>query len=77
MLSSYVWFRWDPRPGVTQAFRTRALNDVKMGRISVLVATDVAARGLDVPGVEHVVNYDLPMDGDTYVHRIGRLLGGF
>ncbi|CAK8995576.1 unnamed protein product [Durusdinium trenchii] len=58
--------------GTNQMFRNRALADVKNGRISVLVATDVAARGLDVPGVEHIVNYDLPMDGDSYVHRIGR-----
>lgn len=58
--------------GTVQTQRNRALSDVKSGRISVLVATDVAARGLDVPGIEHIVNFDLPNDGETYVHRIGR-----
>lgn len=58
--------------GTVQNSRNRALADVKSGRISVLVATDVAARGLDVPGIEHIVNFDLPNDGETYVHRIGR-----
>ncbi|CAE7659081.1 DED1 [Symbiodinium sp. CCMP2592] len=58
--------------GLTQAARTRNLTLLKKGILDVLVATDVAARGLDVPGIEHVINYDLPQDGDTYVHRIGR-----
>ncbi|CAE8650730.1 unnamed protein product [Polarella glacialis] len=58
--------------GVSQQQRDRALEDLKSGRVSVLVATDVAARGLDLPGVAHVVNYDLPLNGEDYVHRIGR-----
>jgi ATP-dependent RNA helicase RhlE len=56
----------------SQAARTRALNDFKRGRVRVLVATDVAARGLDVDDISHVINYDLPMEAETYVHRIGR-----
>jgi len=56
----------------SQAARTRALQGFKHGRFRVLVATDVAARGLDVDDVTHVVNYDMPMEAETYVHRIGR-----
>jgi len=56
----------------TQAARTKALNGFKDGRFRVLVATDVAARGLDVDDISHVINYDLPMEAETYVHRIGR-----
>ncbi|CAE7802995.1 ded1 [Symbiodinium microadriaticum] len=58
--------------GLTQGARSRNLTLLKKGILNVLVATDVAARGLDLPGIEHVINYDLPQDGDTYVHRIGR-----
>ncbi|CAE7725666.1 ded1 [Symbiodinium sp. CCMP2456] len=58
--------------GLTQGARSRNLTLLKKGVLQVLVATDVAARGLDLPGIEHVINYDLPQDGDTYVHRIGR-----
>jgi Superfamily II DNA and RNA helicases len=57
---------------VTQAKRTKTLQDFKDGRISVLVATDVAGRGIHVDGVSHVVNYNLPEDPEDYVHRIGR-----
>ncbi|QSZ29774.1 hypothetical protein DSL72_004291 [Monilinia vaccinii-corymbosi] len=56
----------------TQRERERALEMFKNGRCPILVATAVAARGLDVPLVKHVVNYDLPTDIDDYVHRIGR-----
>jgi ATP-dependent RNA helicase RhlE len=56
----------------TQAARTRALDGFKRGKFQVLVATDVAARGLDVDDITHVINYDLPMEAETYVHRIGR-----
>ena len=52
--------------------RTRALEGFRSGRSRVLVATDVAARGLDVDGITHVINYDLPMEPEAYVHRIGR-----
>ncbi len=57
---------------VPQSKRERLLAQFKSGEIHVLVATDVAARGLHVPGVSHVVNYDLPQDAEDYVHRIGR-----
>jgi len=56
----------------SQAARTRALGEFKRGRVRVLVATDVAARGLDVDDITHVINYDLPIEAETYVHRIGR-----
>jgi superfamily II DNA/RNA helicase len=55
-----------------QGSRERALRAFRTGKIDILVATDVAARGLDVIGVTHVINYDCPEDADTYVHRIGR-----
>ncbi|MEV0649703.1 DEAD/DEAH box helicase [Phytomonospora sp. NPDC050363] len=55
-----------------QSARERALRAFRSGKIDVLVATDVAARGLDVTDVTHVINYDSPEDADTYVHRIGR-----
>ncbi|CAJ1437719.1 unnamed protein product [Effrenium voratum] len=58
--------------GLSQAARDRALNDFRNGRVSVLVATDVAARGLDLPGVDHVINYELPLNAEDYTHRIGR-----
>jgi ATP-dependent RNA helicase RhlE len=56
----------------TQPERTRALDDFKNGRIRVLVATDVAARGLDIEALPHVVNYELPTQAQDYIHRIGR-----
>ncbi|MFZ4750148.1 MAG: DEAD/DEAH box helicase [Phycisphaerales bacterium] len=52
--------------------RVRALDGFRSGRVPVLVATDVAARGLDVDDITHVINYDLPMEPEAYVHRIGR-----
>ena len=57
---------------ITQALRERIIAQFKQGAIDVLVATDVAARGLDVERVTHVINYDMPHDNETYVHRIGR-----
>jgi len=56
----------------SQSAREQALADFKAGTIKVLVATDIAARGIDVQGIGHVINYDLPMDAESYVHRIGR-----
>ncbi len=58
--------------GKTQAQRTKTLAAFVGGRTSILIATNVAARGLDIPDVSHVINYDLPEDVETYVHRIGR-----
>ncbi|OSQ40637.1 DEAD/DEAH box helicase [Thalassospira mesophila] len=55
-----------------QRIRQKILRNFRDGRFPVLVATDVAARGIDVPGISHVVNYDLPTDPENYVHRIGR-----
>lgn len=57
---------------ITQALRERIIAQFRQGAIDILVATDVAARGLDVERVTHVINYDLPHDNETYVHRIGR-----
>jgi ATP-dependent RNA helicase RhlE len=56
----------------SQNARERALNGFRAGRLRVLVATDIAARGLDVDGISHVINYDLPNEPESYVHRIGR-----
>ena len=56
----------------SQGARTRALDGFKQGSVRVLVATDIAARGIDVDGVSHVINFDLPNVPETYVHRIGR-----
>jgi ATP-dependent RNA helicase RhlE len=56
----------------SQNARTTALDGFKQGRIRALVATDIAARGLDVDGISHVVNYDLPEEPESYIHRIGR-----
>jgi ATP-dependent RNA helicase RhlE len=56
----------------SQAQRTRALESLRKGRCRVLVATDIAARGIDIAQLGHVVNYDVPMAAEDYVHRIGR-----
>ncbi|MBT3219479.1 MAG: DEAD/DEAH box helicase [Proteobacteria bacterium] len=56
----------------SQGARTRALEGFRRGDVRVLVATDLAARGLDVSGITHVINFDLPNEPETYVHRIGR-----
>ena len=55
-----------------QKLRETTVNKLKNGRLDILIATDVAARGLDVPRISHVINYDIPYDAETYVHRIGR-----
>ncbi|MFH0808739.1 MAG: DEAD/DEAH box helicase [archaeon] len=56
----------------SQFQREKALKEFKCGAVSVLVATDIAARGIDVSGISHVINYDLPNEPENYVHRIGR-----
>jgi ATP-dependent RNA helicase RhlE len=56
----------------SQTARTQAMDRFKSGKVEVLVATDIAARGIDVDNITHVVNYDLPNEPETYVHRIGR-----
>ncbi len=56
----------------TQSQRTRALDEFKLGQARILVATDIAQRGLDVSGISHVINYDVPQQPEDYVHRIGR-----
>src|SRR5690349_18164650 len=56
----------------SQSQRTRALQDFKDGKTNVLVATDIAQRGLDISGITHVINYDVPQQAEDYVHRIGR-----
>ncbi|MBW2998870.1 DEAD/DEAH box helicase, partial [Candidatus Woesearchaeota archaeon] len=56
----------------SQNQRTKALSDFKLGKIKVLVATDIAARGIDIDKISHVINYDIPNEAESYVHRIGR-----
>lgn len=66
-------YKAEPLHGdLSQGAREAALDRFRRGFTNVLVATDVAARGLDIEGVSHVFNYDLPFDGEDYVHRIGR-----
>jgi ATP-dependent RNA helicase DeaD len=57
---------------MSQALRERAINNLKTGKLDILIATDVAARGLDVDRITHVVNFDIPYDTESYIHRIGR-----
>ena len=57
---------------IAQNQRERIINGFKQGKTDILIATDVAARGLDVERISHVVNYDIPQDSETYIHRIGR-----
>lgn len=56
----------------SQEARQKALNNFRNGDVQVLVATDIAARGIDVPGITHIINFDIPNDPESYVHRIGR-----
>ena len=66
-------FKAEPMHGdLSQARRTRVLAGFRAGRVKFLVATDVVGRGIDVPGISHVVNFDIPEDPEHYVHRIGR-----
>lgn len=64
------------RGEMDQDKRTQALAQFKAGQINILIATDVAARGIDVPDITHVINYDMPRSADIYVHRIGRTARG-
>jgi len=57
---------------IPQNQRERAIDNLKKGKLDILVATDVAARGLDVERISHVINYDIPYDAEAYIHRIGR-----
>jgi ATP-dependent RNA helicase DeaD len=57
---------------MTQQARERTIEQLKSGKLDIIVATDVAARGIDVPRITHVINYDIPYDAEAYVHRIGR-----
>ncbi|WP_332671157.1 DEAD/DEAH box helicase [Aromatoleum sp.] len=57
---------------MTQQLRERVVEQLKGGQLDIVIATDVAARGLDVPRISHVINYDIPYDTEAYVHRIGR-----
>ena len=56
----------------SQNQRQRALKEFKQGKVNILVATDIAARGIDIDKLRHVLNYDIPNESETYVHRIGR-----
>jgi ATP-dependent RNA helicase DeaD len=67
--------RYDARPlhgGLTQSQRDFVVNSFRKGELNFLVATDVAARGLDIQGITHIINYDIPLDPLVYFHRIGR-----
>jgi len=57
---------------LSQALRERTIENLKRGKVDILIATDVAARGLDVERISHVINYDIPYDTEAYIHRIGR-----
>lgn len=66
---------YDAKPlhaGLTQPQRNFVINSFKQGKLKLLVATDVAARGLDIQGITHIINYDVPLDALVYFHRIGR-----
>ncbi len=56
----------------SQQVRIRLLDEFKKGKLKILVATDIAARGLDIDGIEYVINYDVPLEPEVYVHRVGR-----
>ena len=58
--------------GMVQDDRLAVMNDFRMGAFRYLVATDVAARGIDIDNITHVINYDLPLEKESYVHRTGR-----
>lgn len=72
LLQQYSYLAMSLHGDLSQALRERIINQFKQDRIKILVATDVAARGLDVSHVTHVINYDIAQDSETYMHRIGR-----
>lgn len=73
LLAGILGFQAVPLHGqLTQAQRLGSLNKFKAGKANILVATDVAARGLDIPEVDLVINYDIPTDSKAYIHRVGR-----
>jgi len=76
MLAERLTFRgYDARPlhaGFTQQQRDFVMDLFRKGKLKLLVATDVAARGLDIQGITHIINYDIPLDALVYFHRIGR-----
>ena len=57
---------------MSQSMREKVIDRMKAGHLNIIVATDVAARGIDIPRVTHVINFDIPHDAEAYVHRIGR-----
>lgn len=72
-----IFAKWDRgtcavHGGMDQGLRTEKLKEFKRGKYRILIATDVAARGLHIPGITHVINYSVPFDNENYVHRIGR-----
>jgi ATP-dependent RNA helicase DeaD len=75
-LAGRLWKqRYNAKPlhgGLTQAQRDAVTNSFRKGKLKLLVATDVAARGLDIQGITHIINYDIPLDSLVYFHRIGR-----
>ncbi len=71
-LNKHGWAAVALQGNMTQGQRERAMDAFRDGRARVMVATDVAARGLDVPDISHVINYDLPTEVENYVHRVGR-----
>ena len=71
-LDSYGYRVGELHGDLTQVRREKVLKEFREGKTAVLIATDVAARGLDIEGVTHVINYDIPEDPEVYVHRIGR-----
>jgi ATP-dependent RNA helicase DeaD len=71
-LRSKRYFAEPLHAGFTQAQRERVTNKFRSGKFDFLIATDVAARGLDIQGITHIINYDVPLDAPVYFHRVGR-----
>ena len=71
-LRSYRYYAEPLHAGFTQAQRERVTHGFRNGKFDFLIATDVAARGLDIQGITHIINYDVPIDAPVYFHRIGR-----